>query len=120
MAWFLLQVERALHSELASRGAYPSQLNFHGFPRSVSVSVNDVAVHGVADEAQELKEGDLVSVDVSSFLHGFHGDCTKTFIVGEKYRLDSNTRKAFSISSSHCHPRVGFKFHGNFALQIIS
>ncbi len=77
-----LEVERTLHGEIVSGGAYPSQLNFVGFPRSVSVSVNDVAVHGVADEGTTMREGDLVSVDVSTFLHGFHGDCTRTFVVG--------------------------------------
>ncbi len=81
--FFASQVEQALHSEIVSRGAYPSQLNFGGFPCSVSISVNEVAVHGVAGE-RTLQEGDIVSVDVSTFVHGFHGDCTRTYIVGNR------------------------------------
>ncbi len=78
-----LQLERFLHNEMVSSRAYPSLLNFGGFPRSVSVAVNDVAANGVADET-ELVEGDVVSVEVATFVNGFHGECIKTFVVGEK------------------------------------
>lgn len=76
-----MQLDKELHSEIVSRGAYPSQLNFSGFPKSVSASVNDVAVHGVPCD-RPLEAGDLVSVDVTTFLHGFHADCSRTFVVG--------------------------------------
>ncbi len=83
-------IDDAVHSETVSSGAYPSQLNFDGFPKSVSASVNDVAVHGVPDD-RPLRDGDVVSIDVTTYLHGFHGDCTRTFIVGE--RGDEQSRR---------------------------
>ncbi len=66
------ELDRALHAEIVHvGGAYPSTLNFHGFPKSVSTSVNDVAVHGVPDD-RKLQEGDLISIDVTVFRGQFH------------------------------------------------
>lgn len=75
------EIDEALHQKIVSGGAYPSPLNFKGFPKSVATSVNSVAAHGVPDECP-LERGDLVNVDVTVFLNGFHGDCSKSFLVG--------------------------------------
>jgi methionyl aminopeptidase len=74
-------VDRAVHAFLVSRGAYPSPLGYHGFPRSVCVAVNECAAHGVPDGAP-LRAGDLVTVDVTAFKGGVHGDTNATFFVG--------------------------------------
>ena len=54
------QIDSELHREIISRDSYPSTLNFAGFPKSISTSVNNVAVHGVPDD-RPLVKGDLVS-----------------------------------------------------------
>lgn len=74
-------VDRAVHAFLLSRGAYPSPLGYHGFPRSVCVAVNECAAHGVPDGAL-LYRGDLVTVDVTAFHGGVHGDTNATWFVG--------------------------------------
>ena len=62
--------------------AVPSFLNFHGYPFNSCISVNDVVVHGFPGK-YELKEGDVVSIDVGAYKNGFHGDHAYTFIIGE-------------------------------------
>jgi methionyl aminopeptidase len=62
--------------------AVPSFLNFHGYPFNSCISVNDVVVHGFPGK-YELKDGDIVSIDVGAYKNGFHGDHAYTFIIGE-------------------------------------
>lgn len=63
-------------------GGVPSFLNYKGFPFTACISVNDAVVHGFPSD-DELKEGDLVSVDIGVFKNEFHGDSAYTFAVGE-------------------------------------
>ena len=62
--------------------AVPSFLNFHGYPFNSCISVNEVVVHGFPGK-YEVKEGDVVSIDVGAYKNGFHGDHAYTFIIGE-------------------------------------
>lgn len=61
--------------------AIPAPLNYHGFPKSICTSVNQVVCHGIPNE-KALKKGDLLNIDVTVIKDGFHGDTSKTFIVG--------------------------------------
>lgn len=67
---------------LKDNKAIPSFLNFHGYPFNSCISVNDVVVHGFPGK-YELKEGDIVSIDIGAYKNGFHGDHAYTFIIGE-------------------------------------
>ena len=67
---------------LGDHKAVPSFLNFHGYPFNSCVSVNDVVVHGFPGKYQ-LKEGDIVSIDVGAYKNGFHGDHAYTFMIGK-------------------------------------
>ncbi|MGE0786434.1 MAG: type I methionyl aminopeptidase [Sandaracinaceae bacterium] len=77
------EIDRLVREDTARRGARPSQLGYHGFPGAVCVSRNDVVCHGVPREDDRLAEGDVVSVDVTSELDGWHGDTCATFAIGE-------------------------------------
>jgi len=79
-------IDDLVHEFIVSRDAYPSPLNYHGFPKSVCTSVNHVVCHGIPSKDHRLVDGDIVNVDVTTFLpakHGFHGDTSATFYVGE-------------------------------------
>ena len=65
------------------RGAISAPLNYRGFPKSICTSVNNVVCHGIPAEKEILKNGDIVNIDVTVILDGFHGDTSRTFIVGE-------------------------------------
>jgi len=86
-------------------GAYPSPLGFKNFPRSISTSVNNVAAHGIPDK-RPLEEGDIVNIDVTVYLNGFHGDCSDTFPVGkiddEAAKLIQITKQCLDIGIAAC------------------
>lgn len=65
------------------RGGTPSQLGYHGFPAAVCVSRNHVVCHGIPSREERLADGDIVNVDVTTALDGFHGDTSATFLIGE-------------------------------------
>ncbi len=73
------ELDALVRRDTAERGARPAQLGYHGFPAAVCVSVNDVACHGIPRATEVLAPGDLVSVDVTSELGGWHGDTCATF-----------------------------------------
>ena len=66
-------IDAMVFKEIVRNGAYPSPLNYAGFPKSICTSVNEVICHGIPDD-RPLEEGDLLSIDVSLFYNGFHGD----------------------------------------------
>jgi methionyl aminopeptidase len=65
-----------------ARGGRPSQLGFHGFPAVCCTSRNEVVCHGIPSQRELLEPGDIVNVDVTTELGGFHGDTSRTFFVG--------------------------------------
>ena len=75
------EIDKIVHEDTIRRGAYPSPLNYKGFPKSVCTSVNDVVCHGIPG-GEVLKNGDIVNVDVTTFYKGFHGDTSATFYIG--------------------------------------
>jgi methionyl aminopeptidase len=76
-------IDAWVREDTARRGAKPSQLGYHGFPHAVCVSRNQVVCHGMPNGREQLANGDIVNVDVTSHLDGFHGDCSATFEIGE-------------------------------------
>lgn len=68
--------------ELSQRGASSSFKGYRGFPAHLCVSVNDELVHGIPGK-RVLREGDIVSLDVGAYFHGFHGDAALTIGVGD-------------------------------------
>ena len=65
------------------RGGTPSQLGYKGFPAAVCTSRNHVVCHGIPRRGERLAPGDIVNVDVTTCLDGFHGDTSATFFIGE-------------------------------------
>jgi methionyl aminopeptidase len=70
------------HDLIVAAGAYPSPLNYSGFPKSLCTSVNEVICHGIPD-SRKLVNGDIVNLDVTVYREGVHGDCNATFLVGQ-------------------------------------
>jgi methionyl aminopeptidase len=76
-----LSLDEFIGRFIRDHDAVPSFLNYHGYPFNSCISVNDVVVHGFPNE-KELKEGDIVSIDIGVFKNGFHGDHAYTFAIG--------------------------------------
>lgn len=79
------ELNERCHQFILEHGARPSPLNYKGFPKSICTSVNGVVCHGIPD-AYVLKDGDIVNLDITTFLDGYHGDTSKTFLVGKVSR----------------------------------
>ncbi len=88
------EIDAYVHQLTLDRGAYPSPLNYHGYPKSVCTSVNEVICHGIPD-SRALVEGDIVNLDVTCFVGGVHGDCNATFAVGE---IDQESTRLIRIT----------------------
>lgn len=65
-----------------ARGAKSAPLGYHGFPKSICTSINEVVCHGIPNSNTILKDGDIINIDVTPILDGYHGDTSKTFFVG--------------------------------------
>ncbi|WP_448004530.1 type I methionyl aminopeptidase [Agromyces bauzanensis] len=76
------ELDRIAHDHVVAHGAYPSTLGYRGYPKSSCTSVNEVICHGIPDDTV-LEDGDLVNIDVTAYLDGYHGDLNHTFLVGE-------------------------------------
>jgi methionyl aminopeptidase len=75
------EIDKAVHEYIIENDAYPSPLNYYGFPRSCCTSINEVICHGIPD-TRPLQDGDIVNLDVSVYKDGFHGDLNETYLVG--------------------------------------
>ena len=76
------RLDQVAHEFLCDMGAYPSSLDYRGFPKSICTSVNEVICHGIPD-LRPLEEGDIVKIDITAYQDGVHGDNCATFPVGE-------------------------------------
>jgi methionyl aminopeptidase len=63
-------------------GAFPAPLGYRGYPKSICTSINHVVCHGIPDE-KPLRDGDIVNVDVTLILNGWHGDSSRMYLVGD-------------------------------------
>jgi len=88
------EIDIYVHDLTVERDAYPSPLNYNGYPKSVCTSVNEVICHGIPD-SRVLVEGDIVNLDVTCYFGGVHGDCNATFGVGE---IDAESARLIRVS----------------------
>lgn len=96
------------HQYTIKHGAKSAPLNYKGFPRSICTSINDVVCHGIPNKADILKEGDIINIDVTPIVDGYHGDSSKTFKIGkvshEIEQLVADTEKAMWIGIEQVKP----------------
>ncbi|MDM8288028.1 methionyl aminopeptidase [Slackia piriformis] len=76
-------IDNWVHEYTVEHGAIPAPLNYEGFPKSVCTSINEVVCHGIPDEGDVLKEGDIINVDCSTILDGYYSDSSRMFCIGK-------------------------------------
>lgn len=76
------ELDKLCHDFIVAHGAIPAPLNYRGFPKSVCTSVNHVVCHGIPGP-KKLYDGDIINIDVTVILDGWHGDTSRMFYVGE-------------------------------------
>jgi methionyl aminopeptidase len=79
-------LNRHCHDFILAHGAIPAPLNYRGFPKSICTSINHVVCHGIPSD-RRLMEGDIINLDITVILEGWHGDTSRMFLVGDKVAL---------------------------------
>ena len=101
-------IDDLVYQKTTEMGGIPAPLNYEGFPKSVCTSVNEVVCHGIPDEEQILKEGDIINVDVSTIYNGYYSDSSRMFCIGkvspEKEKLVKVTKECVEIGISQVKP----------------
>lgn len=113
------ELDAILHKECVARGAYPSPLNYYNFPKSMCTSVNEVICHGIPDQ-RKLEDGDILNLDITIYLYGYHSDLNETYYVGDKAKCDPDivrlvetTREALDLAISKVKPGLIFRELGS-------
>ncbi|CAM8887056.1 unnamed protein product [Rhodiola kirilowii] len=106
------EIDKAVHQMIIDADAYPSPLGYGRFPKSVCTSVNECMCHGIPDSRQ-LQDGDIINIDVTVYLNGYHGDTSKTFLCGNVSdalkRLVKVTEECLEKGISVCKDGASFK-----------
>lgn len=115
------EIDAMVHEEILKRGAYPSPLNYNGFPKSCCTSINEVVCHGIPDSTA-LVDGDIINIDITVYYDGYHGDCSETFLVGnvdEKVKkLVKTTYDCMEAAIEICKPGLPVKKIGGVIEQL--
>ena len=110
------EIDRTVHEYITSRGGYPSPLNYYGFPRSCCTSVNEIICHGIPD-TRPLEDGDILNLDVTAYLNGYHGDLNETYLVGNASKrsvdLVKATYESLEKAIASCKPGAMYRELGN-------
>jgi len=89
------ELDRLCHEFIVGHDAIPAPLNYRGFPKSICTSINHVVCHGIPGD-RRLMDGDIVNIDVTVILDGWHGDTSRMYFVGE--RIAVKARKLVDIT----------------------
>lgn len=77
------EIDKLVYDYTIAHNAIPACLGYEGFPKSCCVSINEVVCHGIPNECEILKEGDIVNVDCTTILDGYYADASRMFIIGK-------------------------------------
>jgi methionyl aminopeptidase len=117
------EIDKVVHEAIISRGAYPSTLNYRGFPKSCCTSVNEVICHGIPD-SRALQDGDILNIDITVFYKGFHGDINETYLIGnvdkEGRRLVKATYDSLEKAIAMVKPGALYRDVGNVIAKHIN
>jgi methionyl aminopeptidase len=89
------ELDRLCYEFVDGRGGISAPLNYRGFPKSICTSINHVVCHGIPGD-RRLMEGDILNIDVTPTLDGWHGDSSRMFLVGE--RISVKARKLVDVT----------------------
>lgn len=102
-----LDLDRIAYEFTVAHGHKPACLGYKGYPNTLCTSVNDIVCHGIPDR-RVLKDGDIVNIDATTIVDGYHGDSSETFLVGrcsdEARRLVQATFDAMHVGIQAVHP----------------
>ena len=108
-----LDLDNAAVKMTKEYGAKSGPFGYHGFPKSICTSINEVICHGIPKKQDILKDGDIINIDVTPIVDGYYGDTSKTFFVGkpsnEAKKLVDVTKECLKLGIKEVAPgkRIG-------------
>lgn len=104
------KIDEAVSKYIKSQGAASSTLGYSGFPKSCCISVNNEIIHGIPSNSCILKSGDIVSIDISANIGGYHGDNAYTFACGD---ISENAQKLINATKESLQKAISVAKVGN-------
>ncbi len=102
------EINTLVHEKTIELGAIPAPLNYEGYPKSVCTSINDVVCHGIPDENEILRDGDIINVDCSTIYNGYFSDSSRMFCIGdvssEKKKLVEDVKESIKVGLEKVKP----------------
>ena len=108
-------IDRLGEEVIRSYGCTPSFLNYHGYPASICVSVNDEVVHGIPTDKRVLRDGDIVSLDAGLIYKGYHSDAARTYAVGE---VSQQAKDLIKVTEECFFEGIKYAKEGNYLFDI--
>ena len=96
-------------------GAISAPLNYNGFPKSICTSINNVVCHGIPSEKDILKDGDIVNIDITVILDGYHGDTSRTFMIGN---VDEKTKNLVNRTENAMYRGIAAVKPGKYLYEV--
>ncbi|MDA7704972.1 type I methionyl aminopeptidase [Rickettsiales bacterium] len=101
------ELNNLCHNKIIENGAIPAPLNYKGFPKSICTSINHVICHGIPSD-KKLKNGDMINIDVTVIVDGWHGDTSRIYYAGKApikaKRLCATTYEAMMLGINQVKP----------------
>ena len=107
------ELDRMAEEYIRSQGAKPNFKNYHGYPATACISINNEVIHGIPSKSRKLMPGDIVSVDLGAEFDGYHGDNAATFACGDisdeaKRLMDATQQSLYEgIAAARSGGRIG-------------
>ena len=103
-------LDKLVAEHTKKQGGICAPLNYNGFPKHCCISINDVICHGIPNKKEFLKDGDILNIDVTTIINGYHGDTSRMYIVGnasdKAKELVDITYDAMMKAISICKPGI--------------
>ena len=110
-----LDIDRLGEKMIRDLGCIPNFKNYHGYPASICVSVNDEVVHGIPSKHRILQEGDIVSLDAGLIYKGYHSDAARTHAVG---KISADAQKLIDVTKQSFFEGIKMAKAGNHLYDI--
>ena len=104
------EIDKIIYDFIVRHGARPNFLHLYGFPATACISVNDTVIHGIPTRQQQIRPGDIVSIDTGCKIDGFNGDNACTYGCG---KLDLEAQRLLDVTKESLHRGIEMARGGN-------
>lgn len=104
------EIDRIAEAYIRSQGAIPNFKNYHGYPATACISINNEVIHGIPSKKRVIKQGDIVSIDLGAAFEGYHGDNAATFAAGD---ISKEAQRLLDVTKQSLEKGIAAAIAGN-------